>query len=246
MHQQFTWPSLHTALRVVLALAAPGLLITQCRKPTGWLGRRVARAMNVGHARLAAWGLTHVVVGKGFTMLDVGCGGGKLIETLASLAPAGRVFGIDYSASSVATARATNEVAIAAGRVDIRHGDVSHLPFESNTFDLVTAFETHYYWPDLPRDVAEVMRVLKPGGAFLLVAEAYRGQRLSWLYGAAMMMLRGKYLTVAQHRDLLVDAGYAEVVVDADRSKGWLSVRGTKPGTREHLATGQAVDTLVR
>ena len=232
MHHPFSWPSVYTVLKVVLVLAVLSLTFMQCRKPTGWLGRRVARAMNVGHARLAAWGLTHVVVAEDFTMLDVGCGGGKLIERLASLAPAGRVSGVDYSASSVEVARATNAAAIADGRVDIRHGSVSHLPFEANVFDLVTAFETHFYWPDLPSDVGEVMRVLRPGGTFLLVAEVFRGQRHSWLYGPVMAMLRGKYLTVAQHRDLFVNAGYVDVVVDADPSRGWISVRGTKPDYR--------------
>ena len=45
-------------------------------------------------------------------------------------------------------------------------------------FDLVTAVETHYFWPDLPRDLVEVRRVLKPGGMLALVpatAEAEDG-----------------------------------------------------------------------
>lgn len=229
MHQLFSRPDVRAVVSVAFGLGAMSLMITQCRKPSGRLGRRVARAMNVGHAPLAAWGLGHVAVEDDFAMLDVGCGGGRLIETLASRAPRGRVFGIDYSASSVAVARATNAGAIAEGRVDIRQGTVSRLPFEDDTFDLVTAFETHYYWPDLPRDVGEVLRVLKPGGVFLLVAEAYRGQRMSWLYAPVMRLLGGKYLTVAQHRALFTDAGYADVVVDADRSRGWLAIRGTKP-----------------
>lgn len=238
MHLHLQWSHLYTLLKVVLVVAVLSLVNRQCRKPTGWLGGRVARAMNVSHARLAKWGLSHVVVGDDFTVLDVGCGGGRLIETLASLAPAGRVFGIDYSATSVEIARATNAASIAGGRVDIRHGVVSHLPFHADTFDLVTAFETHFYWPDLPRDVGEVMRVLKPGGTFLLVAEVYRGQRLSWLYGVGMAMVRGKYLTAAQHRDLFVNAGFADVVVDADPARGWISVRGMKSGGREPRAAG--------
>src|SRR5438309_320867 len=132
------------------------MMITQCRKPSGWIGRRVARVMNIGHARLAKWGLSHVTVASDFTVLDVGCGGGKLIDTLASLAPAGKIFGIDYSTSSVGIACATNASHIAEGRVDIRVGTVSQLPFAPNTFDLVTAFETHYYWPDLQRDLGEI------------------------------------------------------------------------------------------
>jgi SAM-dependent methyltransferase len=225
-----SWQDVYTVLKFVLVVAAVGVMVGQCRKPNGWIGGRVARAMNIGHASLTRWGLGHVAVGNDFTMLDVGCGGGKLIDTLASIAPAGRLFGIDYSRSSVETARATNAARIAGGRVDIRLGTVSQLPFDADTFDLVTAFETHYYWPDLPRDVAEIARVLKPGGIFLLVAEAYRGQRLGWLFRPAMAMLGGKYLTVAQHRELFVNAGFTDISVDADPAKGWISVRGTKAG----------------
>jgi SAM-dependent methyltransferase len=220
---------IQTALKILLVLVGVSMMITQCRKPSGWLGRRVARAMNVGHAGLAKWGLSHITIGREFTMLDVGCGGGKLIDTLAACAPHGMIFGIDYSSSSVETARATNAARIADGSVDIQLGTVSRLPFESNTFDVVTAFETHYYWPDLPRDLREIRRVLKPGGVFLLVAEVHRGQRLSWLFGPAMRMLGGRYLTAVEHRDLVIDAGYVDVVIDAQPS-GWLSVRGVNPG----------------
>lgn len=123
---------------------------------------------------MTTWGLSHITVNNDFTILDVGCGGGKTVDTLASLAPQGRGFGIDYSAGSVAAARATNAARIADGRVDIQRGTVSHLPFAADTFDLVTASETHYYWPDLPRDVSEVQRVLKPGGTFTALARPPR------------------------------------------------------------------------
>ena len=51
---------------------------------------------------------------------------------------------------------------------------MSKLPFPDGMFDLVTAVETHYYWPDLVADMREVLRVLKPGGTFVLIAEAYK------------------------------------------------------------------------
>src|SRR5262249_56973506 len=61
------------------------------------------------------------------------------------------------------------------GRVEIRHASVSHLPFPDQMFALATAVETHFYWPDLPPDMREVLRVLKPGGALVIVAEVYKG-----------------------------------------------------------------------
>jgi ubiquinone/menaquinone biosynthesis C-methylase UbiE len=186
--------------------------------------------MNDSHSEVTAWGLGHVSVGPGFTILDVGCGGGRTIDRLASMAPKGRVCGIDYSAESVAVARETNQPAIAEGRVDIQLGTVSQLPYPDQTFDLVTAVETHYYWPDLARDVAEVRRVQKPGGRFIIVAETYRGRRNDWAYRPAMtLLLRAAYLTPDEHEQLLVSAGYRDVQVFVERAKGWLCAVGTVP-----------------
>jgi ubiquinone/menaquinone biosynthesis C-methylase UbiE len=201
----------------------------QCRRPSDRAGRSVLQRMNVSHAAVTEWGLTHVAIGEELTILDVGCGGGRTVERLASIATRGKVYGIDYSEASVAMARETNQRAIADARVDIKQASVSQLPFPDATFDLVTAVETHYYWPDLPRDVREVMRVLKHGGRFLIVAETYRGRRNDWLYRPTMtLVLRAAYFTPAQHRQLLDDAGYVDVDVFEEKSQGWISVIGTR------------------
>jgi len=41
-------------------------------------------------------------------------------------------------------------------------------------FDLVTAIETQYYWPDLVNDMREILRVLAPGGTLVIIAESYK------------------------------------------------------------------------
>ena len=197
-------------VRSVLALAAGTILVRQCRKPSWLPGRVVAMGMNLSHRRLSAWGLSHLQIGQKFTILDVGCGGGQTIKQLA-------------------TARRTNAALIETGRVDVRLGSVSALPFDANTFDVVTAMETHYYWPDLVADFREVQRVLKPGGTFAIVAETHRGTRMDWLYRPAMRLLRATYLTAAEHRELLTQAGYTNVETVEERSTGWLCAIGKKP-----------------
>ena len=204
----------------------------QLRKPSDRAGRAVLDRMNVSHGPVTEWGLSHVRVGDDFTILDVGCGGGRTIDRLAALAPLGKVFGIDYSAESVAASRETNTRAIAEGRVQVEQATVSQLPFSDAAFNLVTAVETHYYWPDLPHDVREVMRVLKPGAQFAIIAETYRGRRNDWLYRPTMtLLLKAAYLTPEQHRRLLVDAGFAEVQVFEEKAKGWLCAIGIRPST---------------
>lgn len=221
---------LWTAARLAIGGALVAGLSRLCRKPTGPVGRAVLRSMNVTHASLTAWGLRHVSIGPASTVLDVGCGGGKTIDRLVSMSPDARVFGIDYSPESVAVARDTNQEMIGRGRVDIQLGTVSHLPYPDETFDLVTAVETHYYWPDLARDLAEVRRVLKPGGRLVIIAEAYRGRRNDWLYRPAMrLLLRASYLTPEEHEQLLVAAGYSDVRATVESTKGWISVVGMCP-----------------
>lgn len=211
-----------TIVTAALTVVAMLLVARQCRKPMRWAGKPYLWLMNVTHAELTDWGLQHVVIEKPFTILDVGCGGGKTVAKLAALASEGKVYGIDYSSESVATSSRTNAALIAAGRVDIRQGDVSHLPYPDDTFDVVTAVETHYYWPNPVEDLREIRRVLKPGGRLVLIAEAYKSEGYAVVTGLVMKLLRAKYLSVSEHRELLSAAGYAEVTMFEERGKGWL------------------------
>ena len=88
-----------------------------------------------------------------FTILDVGCGGGRTLSKLATAATQGKVYGIDYSKERVAVTKRMNARWLEMGRVEVRQASVSHLPFQDGMFDLVTAVETHFWWPDLAADM---------------------------------------------------------------------------------------------
>lgn len=203
----------------------------QCRKPTGRMGRFTLWRMNWSHSRLTDWGLAKISIEPHSTILDVGCGGGRTVSKLAAIATQGHVCGIDYSDESVAVSQKTNARWIDIGRVEIRQGSVSQLPFPDDVFDLVTAVETHYFWPDLAADTREVFRVLKPGGALILIAEAYKGAK------TAATKLTEKYLPLAgltllsvdEHRELFTTAGYSDVRVIEEPGKGWICSIGRKP-----------------
>jgi ubiquinone/menaquinone biosynthesis C-methylase UbiE len=149
------------------------------------------------------------------------------------MATEGKVYGVDYSQASVAFAKRTNKQWAKAGRVEIREGSVSQLPFPENMFDLVTAVETHFWWPDLPRDIREVFRVLNPGGMLVVIAEVYKDATSS------MVRLIEQYpelsgvrlMTVEEHRELVESAGFAGVQVDVDPAKGWICAVGRKPAS---------------
>jgi len=185
--------------------------------------------MNNSHSSLTDWGLKQVVIEKRFTILDVGCGGGRTIRKMAEIATEGILFGIDYAEGSVAASRWTNAQLIKEGRVEIRKASVSHLPFPDDRFDLVTAVETQYYWPDLVKDMREILRVLKPGGTLIIIAESYKGSRYDILHRPVMKLLRTALLSVDEHRELFSTAGYTDVQMFEERKKGWICGTGKKP-----------------
>ena len=213
------------AITIVVAL----FLMRQARKPNRWIGRPFLWAMNLSHSELTDWGLQQVSIERNFKILDVGCGGGRTIQKLATVAAEGFVCGVDYASGSVAVSRSRNSQLIKDGHVEIRQGSVSQLPFPDNSFDLATAVETQYYWPDLGNDMKEVRRVLKPGGRLVVIAETYRGGRFDLVKGPVMRLLNSTSLGVNDQRELFIAAGYDDVKVIEEKSKGWICAIGRNP-----------------
>ncbi len=140
------------------------------RKPKGKLGNIQLKSMNKEHTPVSLWGLKHLDIQADDVILDVGCGGGINLNRMAQKAK--KVYGVDYSEESVKLSREVNDDLIKEGRVEVLEGNVQSLPFEDDTFDIVTAFETVYFWPDIEKCFGEVKRVLKPGGTFLIGMES--------------------------------------------------------------------------
>ena len=217
-------------LRLAIGVVVAAWVLRQVRTPSRVFGRRVALAMNVTHSALTDWGLAQVRVEPRFTILDVGCGGGRTLQKLAARAPEGRVHGIDPAAGSLAAARQTTEALLREGRVAIHQASVSALPFRDGQFDLATAVETQYYWPDLVSDMREIRRVLKPGGTLAVIVESYKGSKRSWIEGPAMrLLLRAKRLSPEEQKDLFTQAGFEDVTVLTHQNRTWLCAVGRKP-----------------
>jgi len=202
----------------------------QCQRPAGLLGRFVLWNMNSRHSKVTDWGLSQVSIEKHATVLDVGCGGGKTINKLAAMASEGKVYGIDHSADAVKMARRINKEIIESGRAEIHEGSVSHLPFADNIFDVITAVETHFWWPDLHSDMHEVFRVLKPGGLMFIVAEIYKGANtMSAKMGEKYAALSGMaFLSADDHRELFSNAGYTDIQIVTEPAKAWICCTGRK------------------
>lgn len=146
------------------------------RKPKdNFGGRFMLKSMNRGHEKLAKWGRSYINIDKNYTVLDLGCGGGRNIEYF--LTKADKVYGLDHSKTSVKMASEINKKAIKTGRCQILVGDVKSLPFEDKSVDIVTAFETIYFWNDLEECFKEIYRVLKKEGQFLICNEVSSKER---------------------------------------------------------------------
>lgn len=146
------------------------------RKPKdNFGGRFMLKSMNKGHEKLAKWGISYLNIDKEYTVLDLGCGGGRNIEYF--LTKASKVYGIDHSKASVKIASELNKKEIKSGRCKILIQDVKNIPFKDESIDIVTAFETIYFWNDIEECFKEIYRELKKGGQFLICNEASSKER---------------------------------------------------------------------
>lgn len=200
-----------------------GKLIDLGRKPSGLLGRLIGRLMNLGHRDAYGWGLTHLSIEPNSTVLDVGCGGGGAVGLLVAKVSEGKVYGIDHSLAMVNLSRKVNKRFIEGGHVEIDHGSVSCLPYSDDKFDTVTAFETIDFWPNLSEDLKEVRRVLKLGGALLVVNRhtTTEKEENKW---AEFLQIH----TSEEYRERLGDAGYLDISIDDCSWEGWIAVVARK------------------
>jgi SAM-dependent methyltransferase len=195
--------------------------LKNCRKPAGRMGRFVVKAMNIGHSGISKWGLSHLSAAEYRNILDIGCGGGANIEWLLKRYASSRVDGIDYSKVSVEISRKKN-ARMLGKRCAIRQGDVSALPYDNEAFDLVTAFETVYFWPDIQNAIREVRRVLRADGLFLICNDASDPTDEKWTSRIEGMRVYGK----EELTDMLLNSGFSDVRCDKNK-KGWLCVTAT-------------------
>ena len=207
-----------------------GLLRTvfsNTRKPQGFWGKLMVAGMNGGsHAKMAFWGLDLGSVPADGEILDIGCGGGANLARLMKRSSEARVTGVDYSEVSAAKSRKVNAAAIDSGRCRVLQASVASLPFEDGTFNLATAFETIYFWPDIEKSFAEVRRVMVSGGKFLIVNE---DDGLSGNNGKWEKIIDGMHTyTPDEVKGHLEAAGFKDIRNHRNEPKHWLAVTAIK------------------
>lgn len=195
------------------------------KKPEGLGGKIMVAMMNSGHGKLADWGMSFLSLSTDAAVLDCGCGGGANLRKLLKLCANGTVTGIDYSSVSVEKSKRLNAKTISEGCCCVLEASVAALPFEDNKFDVVTAFETVYFWPGLVDCFREVYRAMKNSGTFLICNEATgdtdKNDKWTQLIDG-MTIYRD-----AQLKTALREAGFTNIQIHKNK-KDWLCVTGQK------------------
>ena len=203
-------------------------LIKNARKPVGDLGHQILDRMNKSHETMALWGVSHFDIKENDVILDIGCGGGRNIERFASQVTSGKVVGLDYSEVSVEKSAKLNKDAIDEGKVEVIQGSVSEMPFDDNTFDIVTGFETIYFWPDFLNDLKEVNRVLKKDALVFFCNEAVYREGQMEKYDDLVELLDMKIYSEDVLKESLEKTGFKDFESFINDENDWICITARK------------------
>lgn len=202
----------------------------QYMKPKGEEGRKVLEEMNDHHRELTSWALTKIGGVTGFRpkrLLDIGCGGGNCLRMLVTRYPSALATGIDVSEESVRMTLERNSFYVKNGKIDAQVASAGEIPFPEETFDLITAVETYFFWPDLEKDLAHAASRLKRGGVMMVVSEQYPDGKNDRKLAEACKKYHMNVLPNEQVAALMEKAGLkTQTYTDAD--KNWVAFVGTK------------------
>lgn len=196
--------------------------------PKGFWGRLMIRKMNIGHAKMTAWAFEQLNLKTARAVVDIGCGGGKAVKRLASLAPEAIVYGVDRSPLCVEQAARENKKYVAAGRVVIRSGSAGALPFPDASVDVATAVETVYFWDDWQGAFRDVRRTLKPGGTFAVVCDMVDDGDGSAHYGEVTRLIEMQIPRPAELERALTGAGFSRVIIHRHPEEKWICALGIR------------------
>jgi SAM-dependent methyltransferase len=158
----------------------------------------------------------------GTTVLDLGCGEGR--HAFEAYRRGARVVAVDWGVSEVGTTKRWLGAIAEAGeapegaRYEVVRGDLLHLPFPDASVDRVIASEVLEHIPDDARAMAEIVRVLKPGGQVAVTVPRFGPERLCWALSDAYHANEGGHIRIYR----------------GDVLRARLAVAGLVPGRQHH------------
>jgi ubiquinone/menaquinone biosynthesis C-methylase UbiE len=151
--------------------------------------------------------IREVAAGQPVKVLDVGCGTGLFADRLRAALDHVEVFGVDLVPEMLSKGR--TRWRRHRGHVFPIQGDSERLPFGSGTFDIVTCANSFHHYPRQDRAIAEMRRVLRPGGR-LMVIDGYRDSLWGWfIFDVCVAGVEGDvhHASALRFRELMTQAG---------------------------------------
>jgi ubiquinone/menaquinone biosynthesis C-methylase UbiE len=192
----------------------------QGAKPKGASGRFMGKLMNFFHTGFYRSYFKNIEFDDNAKLLDIGCGGGKFLQYLHKRNQKMKLCGLDHSPEMVELSCKINAQAIVLGKMELFNASVLNIPLPDNTQDWATAFETIQFWPNIDDGIKEVVRVLKPGGVFVVI-NRYPKQGSKWWDLASLK-------SVDDYKNCFESNGFIKVDCDLAFKKGWIVVRAIK------------------
>lgn len=187
----------------------------QSGHPSGWVGRFFGRVMVTATAPANDRAIELLALDAPEVVLDVGCGQGRTLAELVRLGH--RAVGVDPSVTMVRQARARNRSACRRGDVEVLHGDGRLVPLADDSVDHALTAHTVYFMPDPATTFAEMARVLRPGGRFVVACHRGDDPLPSWADPAVYHPP-----TAAELRTWLARAGFDAIgLVTAGEDDPW-------------------------
>ena len=185
----------------------------QLGHPAGGAGRLLLRVLNRGNATMNQLALTMLAVQPQQHILEIGFGGGDLMQRLRQTERSLHITGIDPAPASLAVGQNRFKSAIASGQLSLYAAAAEAIPLPDQTVDAIVTVNTVYFWSAVETVLAECHRCLKPDGK---LAIAYAAKAFLEAQGLTQYGFRA--YDVAELEAALRTAGFREIQTRSDES----------------------------
>jgi ubiquinone/menaquinone biosynthesis C-methylase UbiE len=219
-----------------LADLTPAERARQLGRPEGEVGSAIAERLNAVNRGVNEAVFRRLGLKRGHWVLEVGFGNGRLLPVLMRQAEDIRYAGIDISGTMVEEASRHNHALVAAGHAAFHHAPAEAIPLPDGAFDRAFAVAVVYFWAEPVKALAEVRRVLRPGGVSIVASlRPETAASMDFARPEFGFRVRDEGTLVGMHREAgfrrVVAEPYEQVVMRPDGStwplRGFLVVAET-------------------